>query len=306
MCVALVAVPAEVHEPRPAALQVVDLLPRVLADVADVEVARRAVEREPPRVAQAVGDELPTRLRRLRVQPHDLRERPREVLAVVLRVAAAAAVAVSPVEKTVGPELQLAAVVVRREVLDEEQLLGRAGNRRRPVRAVLDDARVAVSVGVVDVEAVCRRVVRRERDREETLLAAAHDEGADVEERRRPDLPALEHEDPPRLLDDVEPPRLARRRRCVHRRREVGNAYDAQRVAAGGCGAGRENRGGDERECEEPSQCAVRSGVFTHGPGSASRDSACRYARPASGRSLQRSKQKYRRRQCGKNLRLKL
>ena len=127
---ALVAVPAEVGATG-ALAQVVDLLPRVLADVADVEIAGRAVEGEAPRVAQAVGDELPPRLRGVDVQPHDLRERPREALAVVLRVAAAAAVAVTPVEALVRAELQLAAVVVRREVLDEEQLLRRRRDRGR-------------------------------------------------------------------------------------------------------------------------------------------------------------------------------
>ena len=41
--------------PPSAALDVVDLLPGVLADVADPEVAVGAVEREAPRVAQAVA-----------------------------------------------------------------------------------------------------------------------------------------------------------------------------------------------------------------------------------------------------------
>src|SRR5581483_4048497 len=77
------------------------------------------------------------------------------------------------------------------------------------------------------------------------------------------------------------------------------------RGAAGRSGCRqREQQQSEERK---PSHCAARSGVFcTHGPGGVSSDSACRYASPASGKSLQCSKQKYRRRQCGKNLRLKL
>ena len=48
-----------------------------------------------------------------------------------------------------------------------------------------------------------RRVLRAERHREEALLAAAHDELADVEERAG-DLAALNDADRARLLDDIE------------------------------------------------------------------------------------------------------
>src|SRR5690349_6286616 len=51
---AVVRQPAD-ERPRP----VVDLLPLVLADVADVEVTRRAIEAEPPRVAEAVSSDAP-------------------------------------------------------------------------------------------------------------------------------------------------------------------------------------------------------------------------------------------------------
>ena len=82
---ALEAVPPEVRDRLRAALQVVDLLPRVLTDVADVEVAGLAVEAEAPRVPQAVRDERPARALGVDVQPHDLRERPREALPVRLQ-----------------------------------------------------------------------------------------------------------------------------------------------------------------------------------------------------------------------------
>ena len=63
-------------------------------------------------------------------------------------------------EPSVGPERELAAVVVRVRLRDEEPLLPRAEQRLRAgrVRAVLGDARVAVRVGVVDVEAAVLRV----------------------------------------------------------------------------------------------------------------------------------------------------
>src|SRR5581483_8325529 len=69
---------------------------------------------------------------------------------------------------------------------------------------------------------------------------------------------------------------------------------------------GRRCENGRRQEYGCARQWAVRSGVRTQGPGGVRSDSAWRYARPARGRSLHRSKQKYRRRQYGKNLRLKL
>ena len=50
------------------------------------------------------------------VHPHDLREVAVQPLAVAELVAGAAAVAVAPPEEAVGPEDELAAVVVRRRV----------------------------------------------------------------------------------------------------------------------------------------------------------------------------------------------
>src|SRR5207237_4620680 len=132
--------------------------------------------------------ELPARIARCSdVHTTDLGERPREALAVSLWSSCTPAVAVSPVEEPVRPELQLAAVVVRGEVLDEHQLLRGRRDRADAVRAVLHDMRVAALVGVVDVEAVGPLVLRIERDREQTLLAAAQHPARDVEERSRAD-----------------------------------------------------------------------------------------------------------------------
>ena len=58
---ALPHAPAEVDAARAAAAHEVDLLDRVLPDVADHEVAGRAVEREAPGVAQTVGVDLAAR-----------------------------------------------------------------------------------------------------------------------------------------------------------------------------------------------------------------------------------------------------
>src|SRR5262249_6867202 len=145
---------------RPTRLPV-DLLPRALADVGDPEVARRRVEREPPRVAQAVrpdlgpgaraGDEggvpreavRPAAVARRR-EARDLAEQALQRLPVLLRVAAAAAVAHPDVEVAVAAERELAAVVVRVRLLDEQQLAARAAVDAVPGHRVLHDPGVAV------------------------------------------------------------------------------------------------------------------------------------------------------------------
>ena len=62
---------------------------------------------------------------------------------------------------------------------------GRPGPGSTAIDRERRDVRVAVRVGVVDEEARVLRVVRVEREAEETLLAAAADLGRDVEERVR-------------------------------------------------------------------------------------------------------------------------
>ena len=100
----------------------IDLLARVLADVADVEIARRRIEAHPPGIAQAeipdlvgaaLADErvvvrdavVPCRIAReivaVDVEPQDLAEEDVQVLGVVGRIAAGAAVADRPVEVAV-------------------------------------------------------------------------------------------------------------------------------------------------------------------------------------------------------------
>src|SRR5207244_4290939 len=83
----------------------VDLLPRVLADIADVEIAGRAVPREAPRVAQPVAGDLPLRPRLVHIQPEELAQANAQVLCAVPRVAARAAIAHAYIEQPVRPEL---------------------------------------------------------------------------------------------------------------------------------------------------------------------------------------------------------
>ena len=217
----LVDVPAEVDEPRRPARQPVDLLDLVLPDVADPEVARRAVEAVPPGVAQADRDELGRRLRLPDVEPEHLAEQRIGVLRVVLGIAARTAVAEPDPQLPVGAELEVAPVVVGIRLLDAEDLL-RAARQGAAVRgAVAHDPRRAVALGgVVDVERPVARVARREREPEEPLLAAGDDERADVEERCRTHAPPLDDTNAPGLLDDVQAARLAGRLDDVDRPRE--------------------------------------------------------------------------------------
>ena len=72
----------------------------------------------------------PRRPTRCGIDAQDLAERRREVLAVAVRVAGGAAVAEADVEHAVGPELEIAAVVVRVRLLHEEHAAARARDRR--------------------------------------------------------------------------------------------------------------------------------------------------------------------------------
>ena len=215
---ALHVVPAVV-EPAHAGRLEVDLLARALSDVADEHVAGRAVEREAPRVPQAVGPDLPARARdahervggrdrvrpgRVDVEAELLAEHLGQVLGVLARVAAAPAVAGRDVEVAVGPELQRAAVVVplvRVRDGDDDLRGGRVGHVRVAGRArVARDHLVTVVVGVVDEEEAVARVLRMEGGREQALLAAAAHERVDVQEGGRQDRGAVVDADLSALL----------------------------------------------------------------------------------------------------------
>src|SRR5690606_22435274 len=100
----------------------VDLLARALADVADVEVAGRAVEREAERVAEALGPHLGLPGRRLvgEVEAQHLAERRAVVLGAVLGIAARAAVAEAEMEPAVA-DRDRAAVVVGIGLVEPEE-----------------------------------------------------------------------------------------------------------------------------------------------------------------------------------------
>ena len=191
----------------------VDLLPAILPDVGDVQVARLAIERIAPRIAQPARDGLdlgPPGL--LHVEPQHLRQERVGILAVPVRIVRPAAVAQPDVQLAVGAEDEVAAVVVVERLLDVEQLA-------LVIRAiVLDDARVAFAIGVVDVEAPVLGELGMKREAEQPLLRRARHAVVHVEKWLRVELAAAQDAHVAHFLDDEQPPlRIARRERQRHR-----------------------------------------------------------------------------------------
>ena len=240
---ALPAAPAEIRAPSgKRSVREVDLLPEVLADVGDREVARGTIEGEPPRISQAVGPDLVAprlvdewivgrnRVRlagrtQLGVDAQHLSAQVFEILAGLERIASPATVACRGVEVAVRAELELASVVVpvsRMGNLDHDPPRARIGDVRIDlVSEVFRDLDVALRVGVVHVELPIRRVVRVERDREEPALTPGRD-SCDGQKRGRQQL--VVQEQPNRcacasaLLDDERPLLVTGRRGHVDRR----------------------------------------------------------------------------------------
>ena len=207
----------------------VDLLVLVLPDVADPEVAGGAVEREPPRVAQAPHPRLGharrcgrrTGCRRARCRPRCRRgsgsmrrifdERRARGSGRCRAGRLAAAVAEPDVEHAVGPERDLAAVVVRSTAARRRTRGGACSGRRRR-RASCTRRRS------------CRRCGRCSRRR------AALPSGENVAPRKPCSLPWL------RLPLQVERGRGRRAVRCATRRsvpRLLGDVHRAGRCRRG-------------------------------------------------------------------------
>src|SRR5207302_10054435 len=147
----------------------VDLLEQVLAHVADREVAGQPVEAEAVRIAQAVRPDLRAYARPpyervvlrdsvatagLRVDADELGEQGVEPLARSERVALAASVPEARPQHPVGPELELAPVVVRLAPVRHAQDVpsrARIGDVGIPRAPKLLDADVAGAIREVDV-----------------------------------------------------------------------------------------------------------------------------------------------------------
>ena len=165
--------------------------------------------------AQARPDRVDRRRRDADVDADDLPQQRREALGVALGIVLRAAVPGGQVEHPVPAEQELAAVVVLGLVVLDRQ--DRAA--RGQVAAVgaggaateLVELKVVRLVGVVGEHAAAGRVVGREREREQALLAVGgRDQRAQVEEVAH--LGAGAQLDDAGLLDDEEPVGLACRR----------------------------------------------------------------------------------------------
>ncbi len=244
--------PAVVLAPAGAGRSEVDLLPEVLAHVADQQVAGRAVEAPPPRVAQAVGPDLVAagrahegvrprnrvrsrrglpaghRARSADVEAQELAEQDVLVLGVVGRVASRAAVARAHVEVPVdGREHELSAVVVGVGRVGHDQQdrgrrgVGDVGIARDVVPGQRDVAGRRDVVGVVDVEEPVRPIVRIEGHGQQALLRAVGGQRPDVEKRRPEKRAVLDDADRAALRHDENARGVARRVRHLHRLRDA-------------------------------------------------------------------------------------
>src|SRR5207249_7683221 len=115
------------------------LLPRVLAHVADPQIAGLAIERVAPRIPQTVRPDLRPRagpadegvvardpvgppIARPGVDPEHLPEQRAQVLAPPVGIALASAVAQAEIEIAVGSERQVAPIVVRKGLVHDQDV----------------------------------------------------------------------------------------------------------------------------------------------------------------------------------------
>ena len=153
--------PAEVL----ASLRPIDLLPTVLADVANPQIAVRTVEREPPRIAQPPNEDFRARASAdagqtrtpgigredvrwgnriwrtgVDVDTDDRSEQVGALLRVVVRVSPATTVAEGRIQETVRSEFQVAAIVIDVVLIDGQQDLF-AGSLQREAAVEAQEAR---------------------------------------------------------------------------------------------------------------------------------------------------------------------
>ena len=259
--VALVRRPAEVDRPVVFARDHTYLLPARLADVRDPQLSGRMVEGKAPGVAEAVRDNPPSVAGAARIVTEDLPSPVAAVEPLGVHVAQCV-VADGRVETTVRPELELTALVPRQRLGDDEEHPRRGGVGVTVPCLILGDDDTPAPVRVVDVETAARRVIGRERDREESLLSRRRllwtrlDQTADVEERLGEDGAVLEHSNDPGLLDEVEPIGLAGRHRRIDGPIETADDLDGLKTRgtlARGCGGNRVilESAADKRGCRQ-------------------------------------------------------
>lgn len=184
---------------------------RVLSDVTDPEISISSVDCKPEGITQTVEPNFAARtlaneriggrngiveagrVRRIDIDAQDLAEQYVDVLTVALRVAAAAAIAETDVEKAVFAECEAAAFVIGKRLIDRKKNIFRVGvgevcvARRRSKFGNYGLKLAAGVAGVVYKKAAVLRVHGMERQTEEAGFAAAGEAGsaADIEKRGR-------------------------------------------------------------------------------------------------------------------------
>jgi hypothetical protein len=99
--------------------------------------------------------------------------------------------------------------------------IGQVGGERAAHIAGDDD--IARSIGVVNVEAPVGVIARIEREAQQPPFVAARDQGRDIQERARADVPRrnIDQPDPASLFDDKEPAHIAGWGGEIQRRRKT-------------------------------------------------------------------------------------
>ena len=223
----------------------VDFFSRVLSNVGDVQVSRRAVETAPERIAEPIGPNLIVaslcheRVARwygvvagevggeivaAGVNPQDLAE---QVVVDVLGVSGShgvagpgvvgrAAVTRGDVQQPIRPKTQPTSVVVPLRLGEGQYRLsaGRIGEVGVPRHLLeADDVGRTAGIGEIHVEEAVRGKVRIERHPQQALFVSSREVG-DGEKRRRVDHPGrtVEDQDGSRLLFEDEQPVVVTRR----------------------------------------------------------------------------------------------
>ena len=183
-------------------------LPRILADVANEQIASKSIEAESPGIAQAQRPHLwpcprsPNKRIRgwdgvgkltVHIEPEQLAQQRAEVLCIYFAGRRLRPVAHANVEVAVGAELQLAAVVIAEGLGDSEQhsarqRVGHVGIARH---GIAREDGIAGRVRVVDVEESVSAIVRMKGDTEQAPFVATGDERGDIKEGRRQELSAV-------------------------------------------------------------------------------------------------------------------
>lgn len=186
----------------------VNLFPGILTNIGDEKITCDPVKSAAPGIADAVCPDLLQCVRvahewvirwhgvvairvageiiAVNVHTQNLAQPGLEILSVLLRITAAAAVTQGNVQVAIGAKCELPAVVIRKRLRLTQNREHRVWIRNVWVvfgNRVAGDLRIAVYVRVIDVEESIVSVIRVESETEQALLAATTHQFMDIQER---------------------------------------------------------------------------------------------------------------------------